>query len=585
MIMARYTPSKNPDPIAIKAWLGTNEAVGLTGLKLGEALRQVNYRITKDFHPKKREGHKTFINYANAKNIQGMWEGTIASKNVLISCNDGKVYEYNFATEINTQIGTMTDAKTSIFYFESKLYFMNGTDYKQYDGTTFQDVVPYVPTIAEATPPSGGGTDAEPINLLIGEKKQEFIANGTDTEFFIREQNIDSFGTITVDGVATAPTTTDLTLGKFTFSPALADDKVVLATWTKTDATHANLVKKNRFATKFGVGNDTSIFIWGHPDFKNARRWCGTLNAGYFPLTNLTNVGTNDSAITDIKTNNANYQIIFKEGETHFSYAEYIAATGTWDYPVKNLRSDVGNITFNGVQIVNNSPLSIQGKSWWLWSSTTVKDERNADVISERLRSSLSAIDLTTAVTFDYQSEKEYWCNVDDMVYIWNYGNNTMYTFDNIGGTCFLDIDGVVYYGSQGTIERMEGTDDNGEIITAQIDTGFNAYGAMHMIKSSDSIYLGLLPDSRTSLKIYFRTNKKTEWKLVKKVAEYALIDFDNIDFDDFSFLTNRNPQTFAMPFTSGDYTYIQYRFENAELDETCIILDFLVNAEVQGEI
>jgi len=596
--MARYIASKPPKPININQFMGINEAVGQTGLELGEALRQVNYKITKDFKLQKREGHKTFINFGNTKDVQGTWEGTIGGQHSFIAINNGKVYKYNLA--INTdkiaiidlitegtvfEIGTITDAKTSIFYFESKLYFMNGTDYKQYDGTTFQNVVPHVPLIAEATPPSGGGTDAEPINLLTGEKKQEFIANGTDTSYFIREQSITSFGSITVDGVVTVPTSTDLTLGKFTFTPALVSGKVVLAVWTKVDATHANLVKKNRFAMKFGVGNDTSVFIWGHPDFKNTRRWCGTLNAGYFPVFNLTNVGTNDSAITDIKTNNANYQIIFKEGESHFSYAEYISATGTWDYPVKSLNPVVGNTVYNGAQIVNNNPITIHGKSWWQWLTTSVKDERNTEVISERLRNSLSEIDLSTAVTFDYQNEKEYWCNVGDIVYVWNYGNNTMYTFNNISGTCYLDIDGVVYYGSQGTVERMKGLDDNGVAIVAQLDTGFNTFGAMQLIKTSDMIYVGLLPASQTSITIYFKTNKINEFKRLTKKPQYRLLDFSNINFNLFSFKTNRNPQTFALPINSRDYTTIQFRLENAELNETCVLLDFLVNAETQGEI
>jgi hypothetical protein len=587
--MAVYKPSKPPEPITIGSWRGVNESVGQTDLLLGEALRQVNYRITKDYKPKKRLGHKTFINYSNTKNVQGMWKGTIASKNVLISCNDGKVYEYNFSTLTNTQIGTMTDAKTSIFYFESKLYFMNGTEFKQYDGTTFQDVVPYVPTIAIATPPAGGGTDYETINLLTGAKKQEFITDGVATKFVIREQNIDATAVIGwYNGVQKAETTdftVNRTTGEITTLVLQPDDTEIKFQWVKVTAGHADLVKKNRFAMTFGPGNDTAIFIWGNPDAKNRRSWSGTLNAGYWPATNFTLIGTNEFAITDIKTQNANYQMIFKEDRTFYSYSEYVTLTGTYDYPVKDLNEKVGNVAYNAVQIIKDNAVSIKGASWWLWNTAIVESQRNADIISEKLRVSLSALDLTTAVTFDYQSEKEYWCNVGSIVYIWNYGNDTMYTFDNISGTCFLDVDRVVYYGSQGTIERFEGLDDNGVEVTAQLETGFISYGAINLIKTSDYAYLGLLPDSRTSVTIYYRTNKKTEWKQFKKVPSYALMDFDDIDFDDFSFQTNRTPQTFPLAFTPGDYIYIQYRFENVELDETCVILDFLVNAETQGEI
>ena len=92
--MARFIASKPPAPIEISRYLGINEAVGETEIALGEATTQVNFRITQNFKPQKRTGHKTWINYGNVKDVQGMWEGTIGGKNVLIVVNDGKVHEY-----------------------------------------------------------------------------------------------------------------------------------------------------------------------------------------------------------------------------------------------------------------------------------------------------------------------------------------------------------------------------------------------------------------------------------------------------------------------------------------------------------
>jgi len=93
--MARYVAGKPPKPISINQFIGINEAVGQTGLELGEALRQVNYRITKDYKPEKREGHKTLIDFGNTKNVQGAWDGLIGGKDVLIAINNGKIYEFN----------------------------------------------------------------------------------------------------------------------------------------------------------------------------------------------------------------------------------------------------------------------------------------------------------------------------------------------------------------------------------------------------------------------------------------------------------------------------------------------------------
>lgn len=608
--MARFIASKPPEPITISSWEGVNEAVGLTGLKLGEALRQKDFRITKDKKLEEREGHNTFIDFENTKEVQGMWEGQLNGAHILVACNNGHVYKIILSptftkTKISelisdgnaVDVGILTDIKTSIIYFESKLLFFNGTDLKEYNGTTFQDVTPYVPTLYVGVNPDL--SDFNPVtnrfeeeNLLTGRRKMEYQGNGTATAYQLPEFPIDAdLMTMTVNGVTLVETvgfTVNRTTGVITFGTAPVLESLVIPSWTKATAGNADLIKKNRFSMTFGPGNDTSIFLWGNSAQKNRRSWCASLNSGYWPINNFTYVGTDEYAITDIKAQNANYQIIFKEGRTHYSYAEQITLSSSvivYDYPVFDLNERVGNIAYNGVQVVNNDPISVDGSAFWRWSATSVEDERNATIISQRLQQSLLLADLTKAVTFDYQNRKEYWCNVDSIVYIWNYGNDTMYTFADISGTCFLDIESIVYYGSQGTIERMFGINDNGVKILPQADTGFYPFGGVNMLKSSDVVYVGLLPASKTSLTIYFKTNKITEWKKIRKSARYSLMDFDNIDFDDFTFLTNRNPQTFALEFSSNDYVYIQFRLENTEDNETCTVIDFLVQAEIQGEV
>lgn len=587
--MATFRPSEPLDPVKINQWRGVNESVGLTNLQLGEMLRQVNYRITNDYKLEKREGHKFLFKFGIDDTIQGMWEGHLNNKHVLVYCVNGNVYVYEIKTGYNTQIGSITDARTSMIYFQGKLLFFNGTDFKEYDGTTFKDVEPYVPTIFIASPPEGGGIPFEPVNLLTGYKKQQFQGDGTAKVFVIAEKPIESSGSsVKVNGFY-VDYIKDQVTGEFTLTDAPEKGDLVEVEWLRVNYDNEDLVRKNRFCKTFGPGNDTAIFLWGNPDQKNRRTWCASLNYSYWPVDNFTYVGTDEYAITDIVAQNANYQMIFKEDRTYFSLAEQITlsdGTVKYDYPVYDLNERVGNICFNGVQLVGDNAISIDQNSWWQWSTAAVESQRNANVISHRLQQSLSGLDLSKAVTFNYVSRKEYWCNVGNIVYVWNYGNNTMYTFDNISATQFLEIDGIAYYAStHGTIERMNDINDNGVAVVAQADTGFYPFSGINLIKSSDIVFIGLLPDTKTSLTIYFKTNKITEWKKIRKTAFYSLIDLDNIDFDNFTFLTNSNPQTFALEFSSNDYVYIQFRLENAEKDEPCTVLDFLVQAEVQGEV
>ncbi|SDG47463.1 hypothetical protein [Desulfosporosinus hippei] len=735
-----YKPSKPPDPIEIDKFLGINEAVGETESTLGESTKQVNWRITQNYKPQKRPGHKTFINYENSLDVQGMWSGSIDNKNVLISCNDGKVYEYNFDLATNTEIGTMTDAKTTVYYFEGKLYFLNGFEYKEYDGKTFQDVDPYIPTIAIGSPPAGGGTPFEPINLLTGRKKQEFVGDGVTGTYQLAETNIDADEVYAwVNGARKIENDTFnvvRTSGQVNFDVDPSDEALVIIEWSKKEAdlvindcetvwneyvnpnvvstvstdykalgtysekirisslAHANeilvtsslsstdlreythirlwlrptiaikagelqlllddnvgcvspkeilnipalakasqfitiplsnplndtdiisigikqvrdlgdftlyvddvravkltsantnkdLVVKNKYAMMFGPGNDTAVFLWGNPDEKNRRMWSGTLKANYFPAINFRNAGTDETAITDIKTQ-YDRQIILKEDRSFYSYPEWNETASAWDYPIHDLNEKVGNEAFNAVQIIKNNPVSIAKGSWWEWTSTNIEDERNANIISERLRQSLSSIDLTQAITFDNQREKEYWCNVGDKVYIWNYGNNTIYIYDNVSGTCFLDINGQIYYGSQGTIERFEGLNDNGVAITAKLELAFTDFGVSHLLKNTRKIWVTIQPDTKTSLDVMYTTDKKFLSDIKSINVSFALLDFGVLDFENFSFMTNRAPQPFRKKIRAKKYAYIKFILKNDKVDESAVILSIKAEADTTSEV
>jgi hypothetical protein len=601
--MAEFKASALPEPIVIKKWLGINQSVAETQLRIGEATKQVNYRITQDYLPQKRQGHVTFVDFVSGK-VQGLWYGTIKNKKVMIICHQGKVYEYDMTADTTTtaianlitekvvkEIGSITDTKTTIFFFNSKLLFINGTDYNYYNGTTYGTVesIAYVPTLFKETPPAGGGSEYEQANLLTGRKKQEFRANGTARDYFIVEKNIDSNKVLVkIDGTTKTENshfTVDRAKGKITFNSAPAAESLVIIEWTKVESGNADLVKKNKYAMLFGAGNDTSIFLWGNVDAKNRRTWSGTLKENYWPVFNFTLIGSDQYAITDIKPQYSR-QIIFKEDRTHYSYAEYVNLTNAYDYPVFDLNEKVGNVAFNQVQVVENSPISIKAQSWWQWQNTNVEDERNAQIISERLRQSLQHLDLTKAITFDYQKEKEYWCNVDGIVYIWNYGNNTMYTYDNIQATTFLNVNNTVFFGTHnGTIERFKGTNDNEKPVNAMLEIGFNALDTIEYKKNTRRCYVAIKPFSQSSLRIYYRTNRMTEWREVNKSIEYRILDFSNINFKAFSFLTNINPQSRERKLRAKKYTHVQFKFVNAELNEQCVLTNFKFQAELQGVI
>ena len=592
--MANFRPAAKPKPIEIRKFLGINTSVGETEIELGEAVHMRNFRITKNYKPQKREGHNKFIDYANAKMTYGAWAGTIGGKNVLITINDGKVYEYNFTTEVNTQIGTITDKECSIMYFNGILYFMNGTDYKQYNGTTYQDVIPYAPVISIETPPTGGGTAFEEINLLGGSKWQYFVGNGSATDYQLAETGLDAtLLTITVDSVNKVETvdfTVDRTTGVVTFGVAPINEADVRILYHKANAGFKALITGHRFMTKFGVSNETNLFIWGNTAEQNVYRVSGVLKPNYFPANSFYKESDDEFAVTDLVPQ-YDRLIIYKEDSARYTYAQsnplYDANKGLNPYIFTSypLNDTVGNEAFGQVQLIRNNPVSLKSQSVWEWSNTQVKDERNAEVVSDRVKELLDIVGISTAKTFDYQSLKELWINIGSLVYIWNYGNDTWYVFDNISANWFLEYEGNVYYGSVGSVETFEGFNDNGLSVNASIELGFTDFDANNLLKNSRRLWITLEPQKRTSLIINYETDQDLLDDSNEQEIVYAFLDFNDVDFNFFPFTTNPNPQGERIKIRAKKYQYIKFIFENNKTNQGVTLLSFLVQAETANYV
>jgi len=609
--MARMRVAKEPKPIEIDEWFGINEAVGETQIKPGEWVKGFNFRVTKNMKAQKRPGHHTFIDFEAAGNAQGLWQGVLDGKNIMLVCWNGNVYKYDMSISVDNTllselitigvvsvVGSITDVRTDIFWFNSKVYFLNGTDYKEYDGTTYQNVVPYIPTIAINAPPAGGGTLFEEINLLTGQKSQTFIGDGSSTLYQLAELTLDVDTVLaSVNGVPKTEGvdfTVNRTLGQVTFTVAPVNLSAVIITWTKVVAGNDLLVKNHKYAVQFGVNNDTNLFIFGNVNEKHVFRYSGINKAGYFPANSFVGVGSDEFAITALQPQ---YQslLVFKENSTKIvdptSNPNFTDNTGLnpFNFGYRALNDSIGNLAPNMVQLITDKPVSLDGVSMRLWGSTTsVRDEREPEIISDRLKLSLQVLNLANAVTFDYEFQKELWVNVDDIVYIWNYGNNTMYKYSNIRATEFIDIDGDIYYTANGTVEHVsEDFVADGEVlgdtIPCKIYGGFSDFNTLEWRKMMRDEWLAIAADSRTSVKIGFLTDKINEEDVKFKTVEYKTMDFDNIDFNDFSFLTNLNPQPNRLKLKVKKWTYIQWVMENDTNNETLTILKLLMKAMLQG--
>lgn len=575
-------------------FLGLNEN-GDAQLKLGESPYMVNWKITDTYKLKKRYGYVQLFDGIGTP-IRGMWNGKLKGVyHFLFACN-GHVYKLN-NDNTYTSIGTLTDDATSFFTFGDRLYILNGHEYKYWDGTTFGNVEGYRPLVAIGTPPAGGGTTYEEVNLLNGKRHQTF----TPTEdkppaYQLAEKNITSVDFVKVNGVlktVTTDYTVDLTNGKVTFTSTTDHDNKLPDSidigWTKGSGDRAQIYK-NYHAMLYGGDNDTRVFMWGNPDAKNRRIYTGLADgipsAEYFPANSFSDVGNSEFAITDI-VRQYDRQVIFKENESYYSDMEEITdPTGATliTFPVYPLNSEKGSIA--PVQVVLNNPFSVQ-EGVYEWISTAVRAETNATYKSKRVQPSLDTVDLSKAITLDYEEQGEYWLCVGNTVWVYNYRNDTWYKYVlHDAPICFLNIDGALYFGTNDgrILKFVDGVrSDNGNAVEAEWHMGFYDWDYEYLNKYLNKLYISLMPESKSSISVRWDTNRIGVDSVPVEIG-YNLLDYGSIDYSDWSYDTSYNPQPFRIKAKAKKFVYFKVILENNSLTDTATVLSISMMGNIGGQ-
>lgn len=579
----------------INKFLGLNQdTTGETQIALGESPNMINWRVTENYKIRKREGYKKLFNSLGNKNIQGMWYGKINGSYHFLFAYDGKIYEHNLTTHTNAELGTLTDAKTFFFTFNDKVYIRNGHEYKYWDGTTFGTVTGYRPVIAVATPPAGGGTANEEINNLNGLKEQWFSPDGVATVFKLTESNIDSVDFVKnretgVTYTVTTDYTVNLTTGEVTFlvvpTVGALPDKISIG-WKKSNGIRSEL-DKNPYSLLYGGENDTRVFIYGGS--KNRYYYTGLADglpsAEYFPANSYNDVGSSEFNVTAL-IKQYDRLIIYTENAAYYSYYDNIIdPTGQTiiSFPTYPLNSAVGHVAPGQLQLIQNNPFSIF-HGVYEWTATNVRDERNATYISKKVQPSLDEVDLKQAITVDFEKKGEYWLCVGSTVWIFNYRNSTWYMYDNINAKCFLVIDEHLYFGSVGTIEKFDMTNknDNDEAIEAVWEMAFYDFGVEWRQKFSNKMWVSLNPEPRAKIDLSYQTDKDVSSETLQAV--YFLATFGNMNFSNFGFSTNYNPQPFKFKIKAKKFVYFKILISNNQLDENAVVLSINIDVNIGGE-
>jgi hypothetical protein len=578
---------------SINQFLGINEDID-TQLKLGEASSMQNYRVTENFKLKQIEGYEGVLGtqIASGKTIQGQWYGKIGNTYFhIVACNG---HLYKIITTTATDLGTLTDAPTFMFQNSSKVYIMNGTEYKSFDGTNLIDVVGYVPTVYIGSPPAGGGTLLEGINLINGQKKQKFNGNGVASTLQLFETALTSVDTVKLGGVTktlTTDYTVNLTTGVITLvTPAtwVSGTDNIEVTFTKTVTANRSEIASCRKAIIFG----TRVHVWGNRNtgYQN-KRWHSGLDNGitsaeYFPSTQVMPIGPNENSLTDIVTQ-YDRQIIFTDGgRTYYSYYENVSDVIA--FPVFELNETTGCQAFGQAQVLDNFPVSIQD-GVYRWESTGVRDERNAQMISQRVKESLKSFVMASVVTYDWEQKREYWCAYQNTVLVYNYQINVWYKFVLHGIIkSMIVINGAMIFGdNDGHLYKFDESYRMFNIvaISAEWEMGYYDWGQEWLRKFTNQCWITMEPDTRTNLDVYWITDRDQGEKQASTSIGYRSFSFDTLDFSDFTFNTVVSPRPKRVRTKAKKFAFWKLILRNDKAGYTSSVLGITTDARIGGNV
>lgn len=500
-----------------------------------------NFRITPQFKLKKRCGYKKI---AGSISADSCYSDTVCGEEHFIYKSGTVLYAKRLSDMHAFVCDTENHARVGYFKFDDAVYIYGYGFYYRFDGQRFEKLTPYVPTVAVACSPGGSGTAYESLNIISDKAAVSFSPDGSSSSFVLPDiaYNIDS---VTLNGAAVDSddysynrTTHTLTLDQ---TPPGGTPDSLKAVFVLSDGTMVNMPVLGRSFCIYGGDRDTRVFSFGGD---NVLRYSDVTNTGsdptYFPANNFITVGDGSSNITAL-LRHYDRLIIFTERETWFLSPSSVDYEGYSkpSFPLSPLNSTVGS-TGGGAVYADNSPVTLSEDGIYVFSRSTVRDERNAKRISDRVSSYTDTAFLKGAKVYDNEHDKEIWMCFSGGALIYNYGIDAFYYYDNIPAEYVFGIDGkTAFYSGEGIYVFDESCkDDNGIGINAIYESGSVTLDKTSKKRRLRRVCLSYLPDASTAVKVFTAPNRGEECCFVFYASpSLAGISFNRIDFKSFTFV------------------------------------------------
>lgn len=614
--MAQIKGTDNSSILKIQAFLGLNENPdGDTTLKVGEMAEMRNFRITQDKHLQIRPGSKTILSLADALsslgqgNVQdgaetrvyGVWRGIAGASEHILASFGGHIWDIDAKNGTAKDKGSAPMGEVSFFGFGGKVYLLGGGEYKSWDGgtdTAFATVEGYVPLIQTATTPKGEGTLVENVNRLTGKRRVQFSPDGTATVFQLPEKGINEVSSVKSGGEPVTNCTMDLENGTVTFTAApAAGTNTVEIEYRKGDGVRSE-VTGMKYSELFNGATDTRVFLYG--DGTNRAVYSGVpfatgrASAEYFPDLYELTVGESNTPLTALVRHYSRLMAFKTDSAWAILQGEIGLADGgsTAAFYVQPVNRQFGNEAPGQVRLLENNPLTMDAGSVYQWRSGSSyasyisNNENNAKRISDRVASTIKGFDLKKVLTANIKADHEFWFLHGTRALILNYANDSWYLYDGLPFSRIVEYEGtVIGFSDNGAVVEFSQKyrSDNGAPIDCYAATGAMDFDRDWLLKYSPMIFVAMQPASNARIKVTVETNRRSDYP--EKTVAYSLATFLHVDFNHFSFATNRKPQVKKVKMKVKKATFYRLIFKSNSASATATVIETDIRLRYAGNV
>lgn len=501
------------------------------------------------------------------------------------------------------------------------LYILDGKEIYSY---TVGDsgVVPigdgkgYIPTVTINKDPGGGGIPYEPINMLQPGFYETFYVSSKDPEarlFYLSFGDLDDTTVKVwvlnenaewVEKTEHVDFEANRASGVVAFhddklpgvSPLTGEDNIKVLAY-RTVAGYKERVTKCTIGTLFGVnGASDRLFLSGNPDYPNWDFYSEQYDPTYFPDTGYSSLGLSSSAIVGYAIVN-NYLATFKD-EYEPSQSVFIREGDLVTDPDTKLSNPafklINTLQGNGViaphsfGYLQTEPLFLTRSGVYAITAQDITGEKYSQNRSFFLNGELTKEkDLENAYAVVYNDM--YILSINGKLYILDglqpiqtdrsapYSTRQYVGFycTDIPAVCMWTDEQALWFGTPDgrvcsfatDIEALESYNDNGEPIYCCWETPDLDGKLFYKNKSFRYIAIRMMAALRTSVALW--SMARGAWSFIKEDNNTGIFfDFENIDFEAFSFSTDRSDKVAHSKIRVKKVDKARFKIENGKLNE-----------------